>query len=116
MGPVNGMEPLKHDTNSPETKYLGVQNLQDDLKLNATASPLTYLESGLTPPLYVAHGDCDPLVPVGQSRQLAEQLATLGITHEYYELAGAGHGDEPFRSEEEFGRVLSFLKKHCHSD
>jgi len=113
---VGGKGAKWHDTDSPETRFLSVSNLQDDLKLNAKASPLTYLEPGLTPPIYVSHGDLDLLVPHGQSRLLVEKLKALGITHEYNEVAGAGHGDEAFSSEIECEKVLSFLKKHCHSE
>lgn len=45
----------------------------------------------LTMPVLVGHGDCDLLIPVSQSRQLAEKMA--GRPHfEYYEIPSGDHG------------------------
>ncbi|OGV67158.1 MAG: hypothetical protein A2498_02920 [Lentisphaerae bacterium RIFOXYC12_FULL_60_16] len=46
--------------------------------------------SNLTMPVVVIHGDSDPLIPVGQSRRLAESLRGKA-DFQYLELPGAGH-------------------------
>ena len=45
----------------------------------------------LTMPLYIAHGDADPLVPVGPVRELVARLRELGRPARYVELADGGH-------------------------
>jgi len=108
------MEAQIHGENSPETKFLGVEKIVDNLELNARASPLTYIEPGIAlPPLYVAHGDADPLVPVGQSRELVKKLQACGLQHEYTEIPKEVHGGAAFREEKTLQEVLRFLQKHC---
>jgi acetyl esterase/lipase len=109
---VQGVKPECHDeADSPESKYMGFP-LQENLTALAWASPLTYLGAS-TPPLSISHGDSDPLVPIGQSRQLVKKLEELGLVHEYKELPGAGHGTSQFGTEEHMQWTLSFLQKHC---
>src|SRR5688500_1840413 len=43
-------------------------------------------------PMVPVHCDADRLVPVEQSRRWAAKMHELGITYEYHELKGVGHG------------------------
>ena len=44
-------------------------------------------------PVLIVQGDEDPLVPVENTRQWAEKLEELGMTHEYLEIADGDHGN-----------------------
>jgi poly(3-hydroxybutyrate) depolymerase len=44
-------------------------------------------------PVIVVQGDNDTLVPVAGTRRWVDKLKELGVTHEYLEIPGAGHGD-----------------------
>jgi acetyl esterase/lipase len=55
------------------------------------ASPANHVSNG-DPPVLLAHGDADPLVPVAQARLLDEILRDHGVEVEYIEVPGGGHG------------------------
>jgi dipeptidyl aminopeptidase/acylaminoacyl peptidase len=56
----------------------------------AELSPLSHVR-GDVPPVFVAHGTDDHVVPVGQSRELAARLRAAGATVDYLEVPGADH-------------------------
>lgn len=76
------------------------------------ASPVTWLHHQM-PPILIAHGSADRLVPVEDSRALVRKLAELGVDYWYVEIAGAPH---TFHLEPEQMDlrpvVLAFLAKH----
>jgi len=53
-------------------------------------SPVSHVRAGV-PPIFVAHGSDDQIVPVGHSRDLAARLHAAGATVDYLEVAGADH-------------------------
>jgi poly(3-hydroxybutyrate) depolymerase len=44
-------------------------------------------------PVFVVQGDNDNLVPAAGTRRWVDKLKELGVTHEYLEIPGGGHGD-----------------------
>jgi acetyl esterase/lipase len=58
------------------------------------ASPLTYAGKDAAPTL-LFHGDADKIVPVGQSRKLAEKITAAGGVAHVVVLEGEGHGFRP---------------------
>ena len=56
----------------------------------AELSPLSHV-TGDVPPVFVAHGTDDHVVPVEQSRELAARLRAAGATADYLEVPGADH-------------------------
>ncbi|MBT4583190.1 MAG: prolyl oligopeptidase family serine peptidase, partial [Gammaproteobacteria bacterium] len=42
-------------------------------------------------PVWIVHGDADVVVPVGQSRKMAEELEAAGAEVHYTELPGINH-------------------------
>jgi acetyl esterase/lipase len=46
---------------------------------------------GDAPPVFVAHGTDDDVVPVAQSRELVARLRAVGATVDHLEVPGAGH-------------------------
>jgi acetyl esterase/lipase len=59
--------------------------------LKREASPLFRVDEK-TVPFLLFHGDADVVVPVENSRKLAEALKKAGLPHEYVEFPGEGHG------------------------
>lgn len=53
-------------------------------------------------PVWIVHGDADPVVPVNDSRQMAAELKALGGDVHYKELPGVGHNawDDAFADPE----------------
>lgn len=76
------------------------------------ASPVNYFTPDL-PPMLIAHGTADRIVPVEESRKLAKMLEELGTDYWYLEIAGAPH---TFHLQPEAMDlrpvVLTFLEKH----
>ncbi|MEY3020970.1 MAG: hypothetical protein RIS86_166 [Planctomycetota bacterium] len=59
--------------------------------LARAASPLTHLDAA-DPPIFIAHGTADTVVPLRQSERLRDALVVAGIDHQFVAVAGAGHG------------------------
>lgn len=76
------------------------------------ASPLTWID-GTTPPILIAHGTADRIVPVDSSRRLAAVLAERGVEHEYLEIPDAPHTFHLQPVQRDLRpAVLAFLAKH----
>lgn len=54
------------------------------------ASPLTYVDAN-DPPFLIIHGEADGMVPIGQSKRLADALEHAGVEVTFIPLPGAGH-------------------------
>jgi dipeptidyl aminopeptidase/acylaminoacyl peptidase len=75
-------------------------------------SPVTVAD-GITAPLLILQGDADPVVPVAQSRAIAQRLQALGRTVELHEYEGESHGWlRPATVVDELERTESFLRRH----
>lgn len=99
---------------SPESRYLGapVAEVPDLAKL---ANPITFITAD-DPPFLIQKGTKDCMVPVGQSRLLAEALRAAKVPVELDLLENAGHGDTGtgaprFLSEANIERVVRFVAK-----
>lgn len=92
--------PESHDpASSPESLYVGaaIQTVPDQAK---AASPLTYVASATTLPVFViAHGDSDCQIPPAQSQSLHDALVTKGAKATLTILPGAAHGDPQFSTQ-----------------
>lgn len=76
-------------------------------------SPLTHAGS-LRRPLLLLHGDADPVVSVGQSRDFAAAAIAGGATVEIAVFAGEGHGwKRPETTIAELEMTVAFLARHC---
>lgn len=60
-------------------------------------------------PVVVVQGDADTLVRPEGTRRWVTKMKELGITHEYVEIAGGGHGDVISRG---MPRIFEFFEKH----
>lgn len=60
-------------------------------KAHDRASPVKYVSSA-APPFLIFHGTKDGIVPIEQSRELADRLREAGISYRLVEVPGEGHG------------------------
>lgn len=114
MAPDCDLQPLgcgsDHDApESAESKLLGVTApgqgigwLRDNLDnpappfpeliaLATDANPVAHVDRA-DPPLYIAHGALDTVVPIHQSERLRDAATTSGVEHVFVVVPDAGHG------------------------
>jgi dipeptidyl aminopeptidase/acylaminoacyl peptidase len=71
------------------------------------------LASSIRTPLLILQGDADEVVPIAQSRAIADRLRALGRTVELHVYEGEGHGwGRPDTVVDELERTESFLRRH----
>jgi acetyl esterase/lipase len=76
-------------TSKSATRWLG--NSATDKKFAASVSPITYVDKN-SPPVFIVHGDSDPIVPYQQSAELHKKLTEAGVKTEFITVAGGLHG------------------------
>ena len=72
------------------------------------ASPVHYVTED-APPFLLFHGSRDALVPVDQSRRLAEKLKSAGVPVRLVVLDGEGHGFTDAHNQEAMKQMMAFL-------
>lgn len=83
----------------------------DKPELYKKASPVTYIRKG-APPFLLFHGTADKVVPVSQSRILAEKLKAAGVSVKLVEIEGADHGWAGPKLLESIEQSVKFLEEH----
>lgn len=97
---------------SPEGMLIGGLEVLENQEKAQETNPINYISTEKNiPPIFIAHGDMDKLVPLDQSDLLAKKLKECHQEFEYYCLLGAGHGTNEFWTESMFDRVETFIKK-----
>lgn len=84
-GPGEGIGVLRANLTNPHPPYPVATALV------ALANPITHVTPD-DPPMFIAQGNQDSLVPMKQSVRLADALKLGGIKHEMRVVVGAGHG------------------------
>jgi dipeptidyl aminopeptidase/acylaminoacyl peptidase len=75
-------------------------------------SPVSFATQLIATPVLLLHGDADPVVPVEQSRMLAQRIADLGGTVELHVYPGEGHGFRSVPNQlDEYARTAAFLTR-----
>lgn len=98
---------------SPEGMLLGRVDIDTHIAEADEASPITYVDKDKSiPPIMLAVGTHDHIVPFSQSELMANTLEKAGKEYAYYVLEGADHGSWEFWTPEMFDKVESFLKKY----
>lgn len=86
----------------------------DHPEISRVGNPLNYIsEEKDIPPILVAHGDSDEMVPFNQSVLVVKKLQECHKTVEFYKVMGAGHGigfDMPKMN----GIVVDFFKAYVN--
>ena len=102
---------------SPEGMLLGKKDVSTHISEADEASPIHYVsETRQIPPVMLAVGTCDHIVPFSQTELMAKTLKEAGKEYEYYVLKGADHGSWEFWTPQFFDVVDNFLRKHIKSD
>lgn len=84
-GPGQGTGVLRANLANPSPPY------PEKVALATAVNPITHLDTD-DPPIFIAHGDQDTVVPHKQSQRLADALEDLKIEHVFRTVVGAGHG------------------------
>ncbi|MFB1298891.1 alpha/beta hydrolase fold domain-containing protein [Mycobacterium sp. pW049] len=82
---------IHDEPDSPESELMGFP-IQTDRAAVEKANPATYVTAG-SPPVFIAHGTADPLVPANQSEILFDAYASAGATATLALLPDVGHTD-----------------------
>lgn len=91
------------------TRWLGDKASSSEFV--ASVSPITYIKKS-SPPVFIVHGDSDPIVPYSQSIQLQKKLAEVGVYNEFITVEGGGHGNFEKEKKDEIAlQIFVFLKK-----
>jgi len=100
-------------SNYPLIKRLLDPKIVDKQKGIAALSAITYLDPQ-DPPMFLTHGDADPIVPVEMSREFVQELAKRGHSYEYHELPGGTHSfsqSVPKKAKTVFESYRRFIEK-----
>ncbi|MEV0996896.1 alpha/beta hydrolase [Nonomuraea sp. NPDC050202] len=81
-----------NDPGSPESQLIGcaIQSCRSHAR---KANPITYLSSN-DPPILIAHGQADILVPHDQSKLLYQAARQRCVTATWYSVPGVGHSTD----------------------
>ncbi len=96
IGNLVTLQKLTHKYESHYLEQLIGGTLETNLREYEDRSPINHL-SKLKSPMIIFQGSDDKVVPPENSREMADILKKKGITYEYYEYPGEGHG---FRKKE----------------
>lgn len=90
-------------------KWLGGQ--VNNIAFVKAVSPLYYVSSQ-SPPVFITHGDADPIVPYAQSVALYQKLQTAGVKTQLLTVKDGLHGKFPDEDKKKFNEeLLIFLKE-----
>lgn len=101
-----GYGPIK--TSKSATSWLGAK--ANDKDFARSVSPL-YQVKKTSPPVFIVHGDADPIVPYQHSVALKAKLDELGVKNEFITVKGGQHGK--FTAEDNSmvnAKIMEFLK------
>jgi dipeptidyl aminopeptidase/acylaminoacyl peptidase len=113
--PVTDLSDLAERSHRFERHYTDslVGTLPAAAELYQQRSPLTFAHRLTATPLLVMHGDCDPVVPIEQSRVFVERCRSAGGDVEFVVYDGEGHGfRRPENQLDEYRRMQAFLVAH----
>ena len=103
----------KGDATSPEGLLIGGKAVWEAPEKARKASPLYYIkDADDLPPVLLAHGTMDRVVPFSQADALANELEKYGREYEFFALRRADHGSWQFWTPEMIDRVEAFIRKH----
>ena len=106
------------DFNSPRDNFYKYKSLVNWLGENvektefrAFVSPITYV-SKKSPPVFIVHGNADPIVPYQQSVDLYNKLQTEGVVAKFITVEEGLHGKFPKEKNSEINKeIIAFLKQ-----
>ncbi len=91
-------------------KWLGTG--KNSVKFAASVSPISYVDAD-SPPVFIVHGDADPIVPYSQSAMLHQKLQDFGVVSQFITVKGGAHGKFSREDNSMINRsIVSFLKEN----
>jgi len=101
----------RHDVRERPAPFAGAT--AEETQANAAAaSPVAYFDAA-TPPMLIAHGTADTVVPVEVSRSLTKELSARGLDYLYIEIADAPHTFDLHPAQMNLEPVVvAFLQQH----
>ena len=103
----------KGEASSPEGHLIGNRDISENMDLARKASPNYYVKKEIPiPPVLLAAGMKDRVVPFVQTDLMAHCLAENGKIFEYYALKDADHGSWQFWTPLMFDKVEAFVRKY----
>ncbi|MEI0604987.1 alpha/beta hydrolase [Brachyspira alvinipulli] len=101
------------DADSPEGILIGRKNVYDFPDEAKRISPYYEISKATNlPPIFLAHGTADTVVPFNQSKILADKLKEENRVYEFYVIKDADHGDWQFWTKDMFDLVENFINKY----
>jgi acetyl esterase/lipase len=95
-------------TSKSATRWLG--DKAKDEAFAKSVSPMSYVTKD-SPPIFIVHGDADPIVPYQQSQALHKKLNELGVKNEFITVQGGLHGKFEKEKNSEINKaIIEFLK------
>jgi len=85
--------------------------LEFDVKKIPDVSPLEHVTAD-DAPVYLAHGDKDELVPVGESEAIVEKFKATNVDHDLLIVPGAGHAFVGEDMKKVMSGTLNWFDKH----
>jgi len=95
---------------SPEARLIGGP-VGQNVERAQRANPIRYISKD-DPPFLIMHGDKDPVVPLAESKLLAEAIEKTSVPVTFRMVPGGGHGGPEFRRLEESDRLYQFFVKN----
>lgn len=81
-----------------------------DVEFTKSVSPIYYVNAE-SPPVFIIHGDKDPIVPYSQSEKLYKKLVENNVKTEFMTVKGGLHGKFNYAQKNEFSeRMWRFLE------
>jgi dipeptidyl aminopeptidase/acylaminoacyl peptidase len=107
--------PLDESVRDEWYEAIPVAEIEADPTIALEASPVFHVDED-TVPMLVLHGNRDTVVPIEQSRNLADALGAAGIEFAYAELP-TGHGAPQILQEQgTFELIEAFLNYQVHPE
>lgn len=98
----------KLKTSKSASSWLGAKAKDQDFA--RSVSPLYQVKKS-SPPVFIVHGDADPIVPYEQSVALKAKLDELGVKNEFLTVKGGLHGKFPAEENSRVNaKIMDFLK------
>jgi len=103
------------DFNSEMSKFKSLTNWlgtnADNAAFRAAVSPVTHIRKS-SPPVFIVHGNADPIVPYEQSVILQKKLNEAGVYNEFITVEGGKHGGfEADKKAEINDALIRFINK-----
>lgn len=91
------------------TQWLGAK--AGDAEFVASVSPINHVKKD-NPPVFIVHGDADPIVPYQQSVDLKKKLDDAGVKNRFITVEGGLHGKfDKERNREINEEIVDFLRE-----